>query len=88
MLKRFTYLTVIILNIMLISGCGEKEELTVFKEEMNRFYTEVSAIETAMQAIDEEDENAKRQKGFLAHLQNLKELYYATNYENLNLLAL
>ncbi|MBQ9934931.1 MAG: helicase [Lachnospiraceae bacterium] len=34
----------------------------------------------ALASFDEEDENAKRQKGFLAHLQNLKELYYATNY--------
>ena len=58
MLKKLTCLVVISLNIMFISGCGEKEELTVFKEEMNQFYTEVSAIETAMQEIDEEDEDA------------------------------
>ena len=34
----------------------------------------------ALASFDEEDEKAKRQKGFLTHLQNLKELYYATNY--------
>ena len=58
MLKRFTYLVVIVLNIMLLTGCGEKEELTVFKEEMNQFYAEVSSIETAMQEINEEEEDA------------------------------
>lgn len=34
----------------------------------------------ALATFDEEDEKTKRQKGFLTHLQNLKEIYYATNY--------
>ena len=58
MLKRFTYLVVIIINIALLAGCGEKEELTVFKEEMNQFYAEVSSIESTMEAINEEDVDA------------------------------
>lgn len=34
----------------------------------------------ALASFDDEDEKARRQKGFLTHLQSLKELYYATNY--------
>jgi len=34
----------------------------------------------ALASFDEEDEKTKRQKGFLTHLQSLKEIYYATNY--------
>ena len=34
----------------------------------------------ALATFDEEDEKTKRQKGFLTHLQYLKEMYYATNY--------
>lgn len=34
----------------------------------------------ALAYFDDEDEKTKRQKGFLTHLQNLKELYYETNY--------
>ena len=34
----------------------------------------------ALAFFDDEEEKARRQKGFLTHLQSLKELYYATNY--------
>lgn len=34
----------------------------------------------ALASFEEEDERTRKQKGFLTHLQNLKELYYATNY--------
>ncbi len=34
----------------------------------------------ALASFDEEEEKTKRQKGFLTHLQSLKEMYYATNY--------
>ncbi|MBQ4059626.1 MAG: DEAD/DEAH box helicase family protein [Lachnospiraceae bacterium] len=34
----------------------------------------------ALASFDDEDEKARRQKGFLTHLKSLKELYYATNY--------
>lgn len=34
----------------------------------------------ALASFDEEEDKTKRQKGFLTHLQNLKEMYYATNY--------
>lgn len=34
----------------------------------------------ALASFEEEDERTKKQKGFLTHLQNLKELYHATDY--------
>ena len=34
----------------------------------------------ALASFDEEEDKTKRQKGFLTHHQNLKEMYYATNY--------
>lgn len=34
----------------------------------------------ALASFDEEEEKTKRQKGFLTHLQSLKEIYYSTNY--------
>lgn len=34
----------------------------------------------SLAVFEEDDEKAKRQKGFLTHLQTLKELYYNTNY--------
>lgn len=57
MFKRYTLLITLICMTVL-AGCGEKEELTVFKENMNDFYTEVSAIETAISSIDEQSEDA------------------------------
>ncbi len=58
MLKKYTLIVSLLLCMTLFAGCGEKEELTTFKEEINHFYTEVSAIESAIDAIDEESENA------------------------------
>ena len=34
----------------------------------------------ALASFDEEEEKSKRQKGFLTHLQTLRELYLETNY--------
>ena len=42
----------------MIVGCGEREELNTFKEQMNDFYTEVSTIENTINEIDEQSENA------------------------------
>lgn len=39
-------------------GCGEKEELTVFKNNMSEFYEEVSSIESNIVSIDESSEDA------------------------------
>ncbi len=57
MFKRYT-LIITLICMMTLAGCGEKEELTTFKENINDFYMEVSAIETAIAAIDESSEDA------------------------------
>ena len=58
MLKRFTLLIVLIMSTLLFTGSGEKEELTVYEENMKNFYTEISEIENAIAEIDESSENA------------------------------
>lgn len=58
MFKKHTLIISLLLSMIFLTGCGEKEELTTFKEEMNHFYTEVSSIESAINSIDEQSENA------------------------------
>lgn len=58
MLKRYVLILVTIASMLIFSGCGEKEELTVFKEQISNFYTDVSALETEMNSIKEDSENA------------------------------
>lgn len=58
MFKRYILTGCLFLCMAFFTGCGEKEELTVFKENMNEFYEEVSAIENNMALIDESSEDA------------------------------
>jgi len=58
MLKKYILTAVLATCMLVFTGCGEKEELTVFKEQMKDFYTEVSALETEIDSIDEGSENA------------------------------
>lgn len=58
MLKRYRAILGVVLGMVLLTGCGEKEELTKFQEEMNQFYTEVAAIESEISTIDEGSEDA------------------------------
>lgn len=58
MFKRYIWASCLCLGMLLFTGCGEREELTVFKENMNSFYEEVSAIESNIQNIDENSEDA------------------------------
>ena len=51
MLKKYTLFVALLLSMLLFTGCGEKEELTIFEENMKNFYTEVSNIENAIAAI-------------------------------------
>lgn len=46
------------MSTLLFTGCGEKEELTVYEENMKNFYAEISEIENAIAEIDESSENA------------------------------
>lgn len=58
MFKRSIIISCLVLGMMFFTGCGEREELTTFKEEISLFYEEVSAIENNMQNIDESSEDA------------------------------
>ncbi len=58
MLKRFTLLIGLMMSTLLFTGCGEKEELTVYEENMKNFYAEISEIENDIAEIDESSENA------------------------------
>lgn len=58
MFKRWMLTGCLVLGMTVFTGCGEKEELTVFQEEISDFYTEVSAIENSIQNIDENSEDA------------------------------
>ncbi|MBR3601160.1 MAG: hypothetical protein IKL49_02410 [Lachnospiraceae bacterium] len=58
MLKKYVLMLVTIISMLFFAGCGEREELTVFKEQIDNFYTEVSALETEMNSITEDSENA------------------------------
>lgn len=58
MRKKYMLMIAAFACMLVFTGCGEKEELTVFKEQMSDFYTEVSALETEIASIDEGSENA------------------------------
>lgn len=58
MFKRYIWVGCLCLGMLFFTGCGEREELTVFKENMNSFYEEVSAIESNIQNVDENSEDA------------------------------
>ena len=58
MLKRFSLLIALMMSMLVFTGCGEKEELTVYEENMKNFYAEISKIENAIAEIDESSENA------------------------------
>lgn len=58
MLKKFTLLIALMMSMLVFTGCGEKEELTVYEENMKNFYAEISEIENAIAEIDESSENA------------------------------
>lgn len=58
MRKKYTLMISAFICMLIFTGCGEKEELTVFKEQINDFYIEVSNLESEIASIDEESENA------------------------------
>lgn len=58
MFKRYVLVSCLILCMALFTGCGEKEELTVFKENVSKFYEEVSVIESNIASIDESSQDA------------------------------
>lgn len=56
--KKCTLLLTALCGLSLIAGCGEKKELTVFKENMDSFYTQITDIQDSIQSIDIGSEDA------------------------------
>ena len=69
MLKKQALLIFIMTCMLAFTGCGEREELTVFNEQINDFYTEVSVLETEIASMDAETEDAV--SVLLTHLQKM-----------------
>ena len=44
MLRKYTLFIVLLVSMFVLTGCGEKEELAVFENDMKNFYDEVSVI--------------------------------------------
>ena len=57
-MKKYISLITLVISVLVFTGCGEKEELTVYEENMKNFYAEISEIENAIAEIDESSENA------------------------------
>lgn len=92
MFKRYILTGCLILGMLFFTGCGEKEELTVFQEEMNSFYEEVSIIESNMNSIDESSEDAVTTlliylEQMLIQFQQLSELEVPTEFISIEDLA-
>ena len=58
MFRKYILLLAAILGLFCMTGCGNKEEITSFQQNMDNFYTEVSEIESNIEAIDAEDDGA------------------------------
>ena len=58
MIKKYIVIGCLACAMTFFTGCGEKEELTVFKENMSEFYEEVSLIESNLASVDESSEDA------------------------------
>ncbi len=58
MVKHTRLFMICLLTSLLLTGCGEKKELTEFKENMALFHTEITAIGESINGISVESEDA------------------------------
>ncbi|MGN0305254.1 MAG: hypothetical protein ACI4D2_03760 [Lachnospiraceae bacterium] len=58
MLKTRGLLIVTLLSFVLLTGCGEKKELTEFKDNMTLFYDQITDIGDSMKEISPDSEDA------------------------------
>ena len=68
--KTALLLTTLLTCTFLLTGCGEDKELTQFKKDMDNFCTKISEIETSINGIDADSDNAVEE--LLTHLDELK----------------
>ncbi|MDD7027204.1 MAG: hypothetical protein PUI46_08985 [Lachnospiraceae bacterium] len=58
MFKHKLLIIIGLLTLGLLAGCGEKKELTEFKENMSLFYTQITAIGESLNGITAQSEDA------------------------------
>ena len=68
--KTALLLTTLLTCTFLLTGCGEDKELTQFKKDMHNFCTKISEIDTSINGIDADSDNAVEE--LLTHLDELK----------------
>ena len=68
--KTALLLTTLLTCTFLLTGCGEDKELTQFKKDMDNFCTKISEIDTSINGIDADSDNAVEE--LLTHLDELK----------------
>lgn len=67
--KQFSLCIAGLLTTTMLTGCGQNSEITEFKNEMDKFCTKISEIDTAINNIDAESENAKSE--LIGYLEDL-----------------
>lgn len=68
--SKILILSAVLLCGVLLTGCGQDEELTAYQEDMNTFFEHIAAYHEGMNAIDASAENAKEQ--LLSYLDQLQ----------------
>ncbi len=73
MFKHKLLIIISLLTLGLLCGCGEKKELTEFKENMSQFYTQITAIGESLNGITAQSEDAVA--SLLANLDAMEEQF-------------
>ena len=69
--QKAAVLCVAILCVIVLTACGQDEELTTYQEDMNTFFEHIAAFNDSMNAIDASSEDAADQ--LLSYLDQLQE---------------
>ncbi len=67
---RVSVLCAVVLLCILLTACGQNEELTAYQEDMDTFFEHIAAYNDSMNAIDASSEDAKEQ--LLSYLDQLQ----------------
>lgn len=75
MMKKFTICVFSLLTFSLLYGCGEKKELTDFKDQMGSFYENIVGVSDSIDSIDPEASDAV--DSLLSNLDAMSEQFQA-----------
>ena len=92
MKKQFTLFAAGILSAIMLSACGQDSEMTVFKDEIDDFCTRISEIDTSINNIDAQSDDAMSELlGYLDELdmefQQFAELDFPEEFDYLEEIA-